>query len=922
MKTEGLPRNSASQEIIFFSVRGLTPRLRFFSVAREGRDEEAAMRGIELKNRLFWGVLLMGCMTLTAMTLAARQSGTVQDGAPASGAVPNLIRYSGVLRDASGAVLTTLSGVTFLIYRDEQGGPPLWMETQNVQPDKAGRYTVQLGAVSKGGLPADVFMTGEARWLAVQVAQETEQARVPLVAVPYAMKAADAQTLGGLPASAFVLAAPSAGNAAASSAPSGSSTSTTPPPPAPSNVTTNGGAANTIPLFTTATDIENSILTQTGTTAINVGGTLNLPATGTATAIKGFNSQAQRYVASAFNSTASAAVPQTFQWQAEPVNNDKSTARGTLNLLYAMGTATPAETGLRISNKGVFTFATGQTFPGTGTGTVTSVTAGAGLAGGIITNSGTISIPNAGVTNAMLQNSFLTVNPGTALVGGGAVFLGGSTTLNLDTSKVPLLAANNIFTGNQTVNGNLSATGVVTGSSYQIGSNLFAFGSFANSNAFLGFAGNTSTTSFNNTASGVGALFHNTTGGTNTASGANALLENTTGNANTASGFDALFFNTTGAGNTASGQSALQSNSTGSDNTASGVSALFSNTIGNNNTASGVSALLHNTTGAANTASGDGALLENTTGNANTAGGFDALVSNTTGTNNTASGHNSGSTIDSSSITGSNNTFLGFGSAASTGTLNNATAIGANAEVDESNATVLGSISGVNFSSANTLVGIGITAPTALLHIGNTGGPPASTWFLRVEGPATSGTGASAVSVGGDGVFGIDAPGVTNGRFVVYEQGTGLVGINTPSPDATLSVNGTADKPGGGSWGTFSDGRLKDVDGSFHSGLEQVLKLRPVRYRYKEDNALGISDHEEHIGVVAQEVQRVLPEAVSENNKGYLLVNNDPIIWAMLNAIKEQQQEIKALRKQAVKLESKLKELQKQRGQIEVASVK
>ena len=149
-------------------------------------------------------------------------------------------------------------------------------------------------------------------------------------------------------------------------------------------------------------------------------------------------------------------------------------------------------------------------------------------------------------------------------------------------------------------------------------------------------------------------------------------------------------------------------------------------------------------------------------------------------------------------------------------------------------------------------------------------------------------------------------------------------------------MNGTADKPGGGSWGTPSDGRLKNVDGSFHSGLEQVLKLRPVRYRYKADNALGISDHEEHIGVVAQEVQRVLPEAVSENNKGYLLVNNDPIIWAMLNAIKEQQREIKAQQKQvitqqtqiaalkrrAVTLESMMAKLQRERRRVELASAK
>jgi hypothetical protein len=114
----------------------------------------------------------------------------------------------------------------------------------------------------------------------------------------------------------------------------------------------------------------------------------------------------------------------------------------------------------------------------------------------------------------------------------------------------------------------------------------------------------------------------------------------------------------------------------------------------------------------------------------------------------------------------------------------------------------------------------------------------------------------------------------------------------------TNSVNGSADKIGGGSWGTYSDRRLKDLDGSFVSGLSQVLRINPVRYRYKEENGMGIHDSEEHIGLVAREVQSVIPEAVSENSKGYLLVNNDPIIWAMLNAIKEQQRQIEEQRRQ------------------------
>jgi hypothetical protein len=85
------------------------------------------------------------------------------------------------------------------------------------------------------------------------------------------------------------------------------------------------------------------------------------------------------------------------------------------------------------------------------------------------------------------------------------------------------------------------------------------------------------------------------------------------------------------------------------------------------------------------------------------------------------------------------------------------------------------------------------------------------------------------------------------------------------------------------------------------------LKIHPVRYRYKADNAMGIRDQDEHVGLVAQEVQKVIPEAVTENSKGYLLVNNDPIIWAMLNAIKEQQAVIRKQQQQIARLSSQVK---------------
>ena len=128
------------------------------------------------------------------------------------------------------------------------------------------------------------------------------------------------------------------------------------------------------------------------------------------------------------------------------------------------------------------------------------------------------------------------------------------------------------------------------------------------------------------------------------------------------------------------------------------------------------------------------------------------------------------------------------------------------------------------------------------------------------------------------------------------------VGIGTAAPDQKLSVNGDASKVGGGSWQTFSDERLKNISGPFTSGLNAVMRLQPLRYQYRPNNPVGITPNGEHIGLGAQAVQKVVPEAVTANANGYLMVNNDPIIWTMLNAIKEQQQEIVALKREVRRL--------------------
>ena len=93
-------------------------------------------------------------------------------------------------------------------------------------------------------------------------------------------------------------------------------------------------------------------------------------------------------------------------------------------------------------------------------------------------------------------------------------------------------------------------------------------------------------------------------------------------------------------------------------------------------------------------------------------------------------------------------------------------------------------------------------------------------------------------------------------------------------------------------------------------GIKAVMQLQPVRYEYKPDNALGLKSSGEYIGFGAQAVQKIIPEAVSKNDKGYLLVNNDPILWTMLNAIKEQQQQLQQKRVRIEKLEARLATLE------------
>lgn len=249
---------------------------------------------------------------------------------------------------------------------------------------------------------------------------------------------------------------------------------------------------------------------------------------------------------------------------------------------------------------------TATTFSGNGTN-LTSLDAGS-----LVT--GTVPLARlSGITSNQLAAA--TWQLATNLNGGDAA---------LASNVVPGIEISNAIVTGSTFGGNGG------GLTNLAGSQLVSIGntnSGAAGNFFVGPAGNSAMTGYNNTGIGVHALGADTSGLDNLAAGLNALAANTGGSGNTALGTYALQASVSGNGNTAVGLNALDSNVGGANNTAGGINALESNTNGDN------------------TAVGANALQASTGGFGNTALGFDTLIASTTGSNNIAIGYLAGQSI-------------------------------------------------------------------------------------------------------------------------------------------------------------------------------------------------------------------------------------------------------------------------------------
>lgn len=515
---------------------------------------------------------------------------------------------------------------------------------------------------------------------------------------------------------------------------------------------------------------------------------------------------------------------------------------------------------------------------------------------------------------------------------------------------------------------------------------------YSTNNGFGNFAGasfsmHNNTSGYSNTTTGYYSMYSNTTGSFNTAYGSQAMQSNTTGYSNVAIGVDALNKNTTRSNLVAVGDSALYSNSFGTENVAIGSKSLLRNTGGANNSALGSKALFSNVNGAYNTAIGNGSLYSstgndntatgaysaynntggqnssfgarslylNTAGIANSAFGVSALYGNLGGSQNTAIGSdalfthvsgNGNTAVGSVSFYllagGDRNTAVGYNAGTPAGvSLNNATAIGANAYVSQSNSMVLGSINGVNGATASVNVGIGTTAPaytldaqSALARTGSFTNTATNSDMYGVFGSCNNtpfyGYGASFQG-GYIGTYTQASLAGTGSRYALNayaNSGSSAYGVYSSASNATSNygVYGTA-SGGTTNWAgyfngavfgtsyTTSDRKLKRDIQPLTNASALLAQLKPATYYYRTDEYRHMNLEEGlQYGLLADEVNEVVPGAVKkaispplyENNdekNGKLLapavefnaLNYTELIPIMIATIQEQQQQINHL---------------------------
>ena len=147
------------------------------------------------------------------------------------------------------------------------------------------------------------------------------------------------------------------------------------------------------------------------------------------------------------------------------------------------------------------------------------------------------------------------------------------------------------------------------------------------------------------------------------------------------------------------------------------------------------------------------------------------------------------------------------------------------------------------------------------------------------------------------------------GTRLAVSRSSGRVGSATTSPAYTLHVNGTAGKPGGGSWANASDRRLKKDIEPIEGALDRLLSVRGVTYRYIDPEAIHALDGTQ-LGVVAQEVEVAFPGWVDEGDDGYKRVTFRGFEGVTIEALRELRDENERLKSTLADLTARLDALE------------
>ena len=443
-------------------------------------------------------------------------------------------------------------------------------------------------------------------------------------------------------------------------------------------------------------------------------------------------------------------------------------------------------------------------------------------------------------------------------------------------------------------NFNISSTGTANVFDALSQYNLGSFRILSNggaSNLFVGVgAGNANPTGNSNAFVGNNAGFRNTTGSSNAFFGASAGESNTVGSFNSFFGKNAGLANTLGSGNTFFGESAGRFNADGQKNAFFGrnsglfnvgsQNSFFGEDAGRANSSGEYNAFFGHRAGALNTTAGGNSYFGAFAGEASTGGG-NAFFGLNAGRMNTTGYGNSffGSTSGLANTIGYSNSFFG-GDAGTANTLGRENAF-----------------FGADAGQANT---IGIKNVFVGANSGTTNTVGSANTLLGSDTAVSSNDLIYATAIGASAV----AP-VSNS-----------ITLGRAGGEDTVRIPGALSLPNLGGGGSVSicrffsvivncssSARYKSNIAPFVSGLGLIKKLRPVSFNWKEGGMLDI-------GLVAEDVAAIEPLLTTRNDKGEVEgVKYNRVAVVLINAVKEQQEQIEAQNRTINRQQSEINQL-------------